>query len=47
MKKSFFIFGQEVPKSVIAELISNGYKEEEITNDMLETLFWYDYQDEC
>lgn len=41
----FIVYGQPVPQSEIDEIIADGTPLEEITNDMLEVLYFYEYQD--
>jgi len=41
-----FAFGQEVPADFIDELVADGVPRESINTEYLETLLWYDYQDE-
>lgn len=41
-------FGEQVPRSVIDELIADGIPEENITTEFIETMFEYDRRDaEC
>ena len=37
------VFGQEVPQSEVAALLAEGWTEEELTTENLETYYWYDY----
>jgi hypothetical protein len=46
MGKIIFAFGQVVPQSIIEELLEEGYRESEIDTEMIETLYYYEFQDE-
>lgn len=39
------VYGEEVPRELIAELIEDGMKPEEITIEFLETLLYYEHLD--
>lgn len=41
-----YAFGQEVPADFIDELVAGGTRRKDINTEYLETLLWYDYQDE-
>ena len=41
----FIVFGQPVPQSEIDDIVADGTPLEEITNDMLEVFYFYEYQD--
>ena len=44
--KTYYAFGRPVPEDVIRDLIENeGWREEDLTTDNLETYLWYEYQD--
>ena len=43
---NYFAFGQEVPAGFVEELVADGIPRKDITTEYLETLLWYDYQDE-
>lgn len=43
--KNIYAFGEPVPISFINELIEEGYKKEDITTELIETILYYDYLD--
>lgn len=43
--KNIYAFGEPVPISFIKELIEEGYKEEDITTELIETILYYDFLD--
>lgn len=40
-----YAFGQLVPADFIDELVADGIPRKDINTEYLETLLWYDYQD--
>lgn len=45
MVKQYIAYGQIAPDDFIKELLEEGYKEEEITTELLETLLYYEWLD--
>jgi uncharacterized protein YggE len=41
-----YAFGQLVPDDFIDELVADGIPRKDINTEYLETLLWFDYQDE-
>lgn len=44
--KIIYAFGQPVPVNFIKGLIEEGYKKEDISTELLETILYYDFRDD-
>ena len=44
--KAVFAFGQPVPEEFLAGLLADGWSEDELTGENIETLNYYDYENE-